>query len=49
MLPGEYWVVNQILSKGLHNGDNETLTYTMTLMDKLEKVWEPGTLHWTWK
>jgi vacuolar protein sorting-associated protein VTA1 len=35
---GEYWIVNQILSKGLHNGDNETLQYTTTLMDKLEHV-----------
>lgn len=39
MVAGEYWIVNQILSKGLHNGDNETLTYTTTLMDKLEQVW----------
>jgi len=37
-LAGEYWVVNQILSKGLHNGDAETLQYTTTLMDKLEQV-----------
>lgn len=35
---GEYWIVNQILSRGLHNGDNETLQYTTTLMDKLEQV-----------
>lgn len=35
---GEYWIVNQILAKGLHNGDSETLQYTMTLMDKLEQV-----------
>jgi len=34
----EYWIVNQILSKGLHNGDAETLQYTTTLMDKLEQV-----------
>ncbi|CAG8958407.1 hypothetical protein HYFRA_00011084 [Hymenoscyphus fraxineus] len=34
----EYWIVNQILSKGLHNGDAETLEYTTTLMDKLEKI-----------
>ncbi|KAG9243303.1 Vta1 like-domain-containing protein [Calycina marina] len=34
----EYWIVNQILSKGLHTGDDETLAYTMQLMDKLEKV-----------
>lgn len=35
---GEYWIVNQILSKELHHGDNETMTYTLTLMDKLEQV-----------
>ncbi|KAG9232649.1 Vta1 like-domain-containing protein [Amylocarpus encephaloides] len=34
----EYWIVNQILSKGLHNGDAETLEYTTTLMDKLEQI-----------
>ncbi|KIW83431.1 hypothetical protein Z517_02676 [Fonsecaea pedrosoi CBS 271.37] len=33
----EYWIVNQILSKGLHNADEESLVYTTTLMDKLEK------------
>ncbi|KAG9775742.1 hypothetical protein KCU88_g5049, partial [Aureobasidium melanogenum] len=32
-----YWIVNQILSKGLHNADQESLTYTTTLMDKLEQ------------
>ena len=37
-LPGDYWIVNQILSKGLHNADQESLTYTTTLMDKLEQV-----------
>ncbi|KAE8444167.1 hypothetical protein EG329_000855 [Mollisiaceae sp. DMI_Dod_QoI] len=34
----EYWIVNQILAKGLHNGDTETLQYTTTLMDKLEQI-----------
>ncbi|PQE31489.1 Vacuolar sorting-associated vts1 protein [Rutstroemia sp. NJR-2017a WRK4] len=34
----EYWIVNQILAKGLHNGDPETLSYTTTLMDKLETI-----------
>ncbi|EXJ56716.1 hypothetical protein A1O7_07060 [Cladophialophora yegresii CBS 114405] len=33
----EYWMVNQILSKGLHNADQESLTYTTALMDKLEQ------------
>ena len=35
---GEYWIVNQILSKGLHNADQESLAYTTTVMDKLEQV-----------
>ncbi|CZT08462.1 uncharacterized protein RAG0_13535 [Rhynchosporium agropyri] len=34
----EYWIVNQILEKGLHNGDDETLQYTTSLMDKLEQI-----------
>ena len=40
LVPGEYWIVNQILSKGLHNADQESLSYTTTLMDKLEQVHE---------
>jgi vacuolar protein sorting-associated protein VTA1 len=35
---GEYWIVNHILAKGLHNTDTECLRYTTTLMDKLEQV-----------
>lgn len=35
---GEYWVVNQILAKQLHNTDSNILDYTMKLMDKLEEV-----------
>ena len=35
---GNYWVVNQILAKGLHTADEECLKYTTDLMDKLEKV-----------
>lgn len=35
---GEYWVVNQILAKGLHNVDDESLSYTTNLMDRLEQV-----------
>ncbi|KAK6612813.1 hypothetical protein H4I96_02026, partial [Botrytis cinerea] len=34
----EYWIVNQVLSKGLHTGDAETLQYTTTLMEKLERI-----------
>ncbi|KAI9747325.1 MAG: hypothetical protein M1815_004308 [Lichina confinis] len=33
-----YWIVNQILSKGLHKGDTESSAYTTMLMDKLEKM-----------
>ncbi|KAL6248931.1 hypothetical protein RBB50_003994 [Rhinocladiella similis] len=33
----EYWIINQILAKGLHNTDQECLAYTTTLMDKLEQ------------
>ena len=36
---GEYWIVNQLLAKGLHNADAESLQYTTTLMDKLEQVY----------
>ncbi|RMZ87619.1 hypothetical protein DV736_g5154, partial [Chaetothyriales sp. CBS 134916] len=35
-----YWIVNQILSKALHNTDQECLSYTSTLMDQLEKFKE---------
>ena len=35
---GNYWIVNQIISKGLHNTDEECQMYTMGLMDKLEQV-----------
>jgi vacuolar protein sorting-associated protein VTA1 len=38
--PGNYWIVNQILSKGLHNADQESLAYTTTLMDRLEQFKE---------
>lgn len=36
----EYWVVNQILAKGLHTGpgNEQVLRYTMGLMDKLEQT-----------
>ncbi|KAG7129556.1 Vacuolar protein sorting-associated protein vts1 like [Verticillium longisporum] len=34
----EYWVVNQILAKQLHNTDDDSLAYTMNLMDQLEKT-----------
>ncbi|KAF1808202.1 DUF605-domain-containing protein [Eremomyces bilateralis CBS 781.70] len=34
----EYHIVNQILAKGMHTEDDECMTYTTTLMDKLEKM-----------
>jgi len=34
----EYWVVNQLIARGLHNTDEECLTYTTNLMDKLEET-----------
>lgn len=34
----EYWIVNQILAKGLHNGDSETLEFTTNLIEKLEQI-----------
>ncbi|KAI9828640.1 MAG: hypothetical protein M1832_001743 [Thelocarpon impressellum] len=39
-----YWIVNQILSKGLHAKNSESMTYTTDLMDKLEqtKAENPG-------
>ncbi|KAL9093953.1 MAG: hypothetical protein Q9165_003876 [Trypethelium subeluteriae] len=33
-----YWIVQQILSKSLHTQDNDCLSYTTNLMDKLEQV-----------
>ncbi|KAI1497004.1 DUF605-domain-containing protein [Biscogniauxia marginata] len=34
----QYWVVNQILAKQLHNADQECLHFTTNLMDKLEQT-----------
>jgi vacuolar protein sorting-associated protein VTA1 len=45
---GEYWIANQILAKELHNEDEETLQYTMGLMDKLEKVRNVTANGWTY-
>lgn len=33
-----YWIVNQLISRSLHNVDNECTQYTTQLMDKLEKL-----------
>ena len=35
---GEYWVVNQILARQLHQTNEDVMKYTIDLMDKLEKV-----------
>lgn len=35
---GEYFIVQQILAKGLHTSDNESQAYTIGLMDKLERT-----------
>lgn len=33
-----YWIVEQILGKQLHKADADCMSYTMTLMDKLEQT-----------
>ncbi|CAD0106593.1 unnamed protein product [Aureobasidium uvarum] len=33
-----YYIIEQILSKGLHSADDECMQYTTTLMDKLEQT-----------
>ena len=38
VLIGDYHIVNQILSKGLHTADDESMAYTTALMDKLEQI-----------
>jgi hypothetical protein len=35
---GNYWIVNQILSRNLQYADAESTAYTTALMEKLEKV-----------
>ena len=35
---GNYWIVNQIISKKLHETDDEAMIYTTNLMDGLEQV-----------
>ncbi|KKK13527.1 hypothetical protein AOCH_005230 [Aspergillus ochraceoroseus] len=35
--PGHFWIVNQIIEKGLHNSDDEVKLYTVNLMEKLEQ------------
>ena len=33
-----YWIVQQIVTKGLHKANEECMNYTIHLMDKLEEV-----------
>ncbi|KAL8744559.1 MAG: hypothetical protein Q9184_007985, partial [Pyrenodesmia sp. 2 TL-2023] len=33
-----YWIVNQLISRGLHNVDEECTRYTTELMDRLERT-----------
>ncbi|KAL8991949.1 MAG: hypothetical protein Q9169_007505 [Polycauliona sp. 2 TL-2023] len=33
-----YWIINQLISKGLHNIDDECTRYTTEIMDKLERI-----------
>lgn len=40
----EYYIIQQILSKGLHNADQEALEYTTALMDKLEQFKNDNTM-----
>ena len=35
---GYYWIIDQVIAKGLHKSSNESMTYTTNLMDKLEQV-----------
>lgn len=35
---GNYYIVEQIIARGLHQADDESKSYTMNLMDKLEQV-----------
>jgi vacuolar protein sorting-associated protein VTA1 len=37
-ISGYYHIVNQLIAKGLHNVDADCLTYTTTMMDKLEEM-----------
>jgi vacuolar protein sorting-associated protein VTA1 len=41
LFKGKYQVVNQILAKGLHNADQDSIAYTTRLMDDLEQVRVP--------
>ena len=38
IVAGNFWIVNQIIERGLHASDEETKLYTTNLVDKLEQV-----------
>jgi vacuolar protein sorting-associated protein VTA1 len=38
LMSGDFYVVNKILSKGLHTEGEDAMTYTTNLMDKLERI-----------
>ena len=35
---GDYWILEQIIGKCLHRKDDDSKSYALTLMDKLEQV-----------
>ena len=37
-MAGNFWIVNQIIERGLHVSDEEIKLYTTNLVDKLEQV-----------
>lgn len=37
-MAGNFWIVNQIIERGLHASDEEIKLYTTNLVDKLEQV-----------
>ena len=45
---GYYWIIEQILNKGLQKADNDCMSYTTNLMDKLEQVshYERNRMSW---
>lgn len=38
VMAGNFWIVNQIIERGLHASDEEIKLYTTNLVDKLEQV-----------
>lgn len=37
-ITGNFWIVNQIIGRGLHTSDDDVKQYTTDLVDKLEQV-----------